>query len=264
MILVTGATGFVGKKLMDCMENVVAAPSLREVSIDDLKRILDRNEIDTIIHTAAVSDIPTCATNPELSYRVNVILPVNLAKAAEGRKLVCFSSDQVYSGLEEKGPYTEDIVKPGNLYAEQKIEMENRVLDIDPNGVMLRAEWMYDYIAPKPNFYLNMIHANGEVSIGFQQYRGVTYLQEVVENMKQVCNLPGGAYNFGSETNRSMQELTGEFLAFLGKDLPLKDLGERHNLWMDCSKAKAGGVVFSDTLEGLKRCAMDHKKCIGK
>lgn len=259
MILVTGATGFVGKKLMDCMENVVAAPSLREASVDDLKRILDKNDIDTIIHTAAVSDIPTCAANPEVSYRANVVLPVNLVKAAEGRKLICFSSDQVYSDRKEEGPYTEAMVKPGNLYAEQKLEMENQVLDIDSNAVMLRAEWMYDFIAPKPNFYLNVLCADSEIAVAFQQYRGVTYLQEVAENMNQVCALPGGAYNFGSETNQSMYELTKDFLSHLGKNILVKDLGERHNLWMDCSKAKAGGVVFSDTLEGLKRCAKDQK-----
>ena len=56
------------------------------------------------------------------------------------RKLICFSSDQVYSACEDDGPYTEENVKPGNIYAAHKLEMENRVLDILPSAVMLRAE----------------------------------------------------------------------------------------------------------------------------
>lgn len=260
MILITGARGFVGAKLLECMPNTIASPTLRDVDVDDIKRILDSNDIDTIIHTAAISDIGECAANPEGSYKANVILPVNLAKAAEGRKLICFSSDQVYSGSSEVGPYTEDMVAPDNLYSRHKLEMEERVLDIDPDAVMLRAEWMYDYIAPKANYYLNMVHAKGSVEVSFEQYRGVTYLQEVADAMEATCKLPGGAYNFGSETNQSMLDITKEFFDLLGKEIVIGDIGARHNLWMDCSKARSHGVDFSDVIGGLKKCYLDEMR----
>ena len=48
----------------------------------------------------------------------------------------------MYSACEDGGPYTEENVKPGNIYAAHKLEMEKRVLDILPSAVMLRAEWM--------------------------------------------------------------------------------------------------------------------------
>lgn len=38
MILVTGAKGFVGSKIMELCKDVVAAPSLRNVSEDDVKQ----------------------------------------------------------------------------------------------------------------------------------------------------------------------------------------------------------------------------------
>ena len=59
--------------------------------------------------------------------------------------------------MEEDGPYLEERVKPGNLYAEHKLEMEERVLGIDPDAVMLRAEWMYDYYLKKSNYFMNII-----------------------------------------------------------------------------------------------------------
>lgn len=259
MILVTGARGFVGKRIMDICRDTVASPSLRNASEKEIKRIVEESGADTIIHTAAISDIRTCAADPEASYTANVQLPVLLAKASAGRKLVCFSSDQVYTGAEGIGPYSEDQAKPANVYAEHKLEMEMRVLDICPDAVMLRAEWMYDYELDNQNYFMNMINANGTVKFSSKNYRGITYVREVAENMEKVIALPGGVYNFGSETDQSMYQITSKFREKLGLDIEVEDVSPLHNLWMDCSKAKRHGVVFSDALEGLFRCAKDYR-----
>ena len=258
MILVTGPNGFVGEKIMKLCKDVIPCPSLRTASEEDIRRIVVESGADTIIHTAAISDIGTCQANPEASYRANVQIPVWLAKAAKNVKLICFSSDQVYSGMEEEGPYSEETVKPGNLYAEHKLLMEQQVLDIDPDAVMLRAEWMYDYYEKKSNYFMNILRAKDTVSFSSRQYRGVTYVKEVALNMEKVMELPGGAYNFGSETTKSMYEITREFLNLLGKDVKLEDAPPRQNLWMNCEKARKLGVDFLTVDEGLKACAKDY------
>ncbi|MBQ4108598.1 MAG: sugar nucleotide-binding protein [Clostridia bacterium] len=260
MTLVTGASGFVGAKIMEMCEGVIAAQSLRGVSEDEVRRVVKESGCDTIIHTAAISDIGACERDPEGSYTANVLLPIYLARAAseEKIKLVCFSSDQVYSGHGEGGPFSEEMVKPSNLYSRHKLEMENRVLDICPDSVMLRAEWMYDYYLKKSNYFMNMISATGSVAYSSQQFRGVTYVKEVCEQMENVCRLPGGAYNFGSETKRSMHEITKEFLSKIGRNVSVLDAPSRENLWMDCSKARAFGVEFSSVEMGLERCARDY------
>ena len=258
MILVTGPNGFVGEKIMKLCKDVIPCPSLRTASEEDIRRIVVESGADTIIHTAAISDIGTCQANPEASYRANVQIPVWLAKAAKNIKLICFSSDQVYSGMEEEGPYSEETVKPGNLYAEHKLLMEQQVLDIDPDAVMLRAEWMYDYYEKKSNYFMNILRAKDTVSFSSRQYRGVTYVKEVALNMEKVMELPGGAYNFGSETTKSMYEITREFLNLLGKDVKQEDAPPRQNLWMNCEKARKLGVDFLTVDEGLKACAKDY------
>ena len=258
MILITGAAGFVGRRLMETVPGAVAAPSLRNASQEDIRRIVEESGAEAIIHTAAISDIGACQADPEASYRANVQIPLWLASAAGNRKLVCFSSDQVYSGSKEAGPYSEEMTAPGNVYACHKLEMEQRVLEILPEAVMLRAEWMYDLRAPKPNYLLNVLRAEGTVAFSSRQYRGVTYLGEVAEAMDRVLALPGGAYNFGSETTLSMQELTKRLAALLGKPLAVEDAPPRHNLWMDCGKAARYGVVFSDVLTGLTKCLQEY------
>ena len=76
--------------------------------------------------------------------------------------------------------------------------------------------------------------------------------------MESVLALPGGAYNFGSETTKSMYEISKEFAALIGRDIRIEDAPPRHNLWTDCSKARKYGVEFRSVEDGLKACAKDY------
>lgn len=263
-ILITGASGFVGSRIMRDSRDVIASPSLRGLTQDEIKRIVAQSGADVIIHTAAISDIGQCEKNPDDSYYANVLIPTFLARASKDVKLVCFSSDQVYSGTKESVPFTEDMVNPSNTYARHKLEMENRVLDIDPNAVMLRAEWMYDYYLKKSNYFMGILNASSQVQYSSTQFRGVTYVKEVANSLENVISLPGGAYNYGSETTKSMYDITKEFLAYINKDIELVDAPSSQNLWMNCSKARAHGVSFSSVEDGLKLCADDYIDIIKK
>ena len=262
MILITGPGGFVGRRLMQALPDAVAAPSLREADLETICRVVEDSGADTIIHTAAISDTGYCQNHPEESYRATVALPLLLARAAQGRKLICFSSDQVYNGSQEPGPYTEDMACPASVYAAHKLEMEQRVLDVLPTAVMLRAQWMYDLPAPRPNYLWNLIQAAGPVTASARQYRGLTWLEDTVRQMPRVLTLPGGAYNFGCETAQSMHQITRHVLQCLGRDLPVEDGPTRHNLWMDCQKAAQRGIQFPDTLAALEACIdQNHLRC---
>jgi dTDP-4-dehydrorhamnose reductase len=258
MMLVTGASGFVGQKILQTYKDAIACPSLKGKSADEVKRIVIESGADTIIHTAAISDVSACEADADASYMANVQIPLFLAKANKNIKLVYFSSDQVYGGSEFEGPYTEDMARPNNVYARHKLEMEQRVLDINPNAVMLRAEWMYDYYLKKPNYFMNIINAKASIGFSPLQFRGVTYVKEVAESIDSVVKLPGGSYNYGSETAKSMYEITAEFLSLIGKNIPIENVPPAHNLFMSCEKARKYGVSFSTVEDGLKRCAKDY------
>ncbi len=259
-ILLTGARGFVGSRIMDALE-AEAAPTLRGVCEDDVRRMVERAAPDVIVHTAAISDIPTCAANPEASRRANVDLPVWLART--GVKCVMFSTDQVYGGCAGEGPYAEDETAPANLYARHKLEMEERTLAVNPDTVLLRATWMYDMprygTANRGNFLVNMLKANGGAARwSATERRGVTYVREVAARVAQAIALPGGVYNYGSENELTMLE-TARFLAdALGLRIDLADAGPKHNLWMDCARLRSRGIAFRSTAEGLKQCIRDY------
>ncbi len=258
-ILLTGASGFVGARIAAAFP-VIPSPSLRSLTRDGVRRMVDEAEPDVIIHTAAISDIATCEKNPDASWHANVELPLWLV--GTGVKCVLFSSDQVYSGAPSDGhPYSEDNVCPANLYARHKLEMEQRSLDLSGETVLLRATWMYDMpicgLANRSNFLMTMLRA-GEAAFSGTQHRAVTYVREVALHVCRAAQLPGGVYNYGSENSLTMLETAYWLKNQLQLPVVLHDAGPRHDLWMDCSKAAACGITFSSTTDGLRKCIADY------
>ena len=259
-VFVTGPWGFVGARIMDELgRDAIPAHSLRTVDEEGIRRIVDEAQPDLIIHTAAVSDISACERDPGGSRRANVEIPVWLART--GVKCVMFSTDQVYSGCDGEGPYSEEETAPSNLYSRHKLEMEQRTLDINPDTVHLRATWMYDmprYGVPnRGNFLVNMLR-QADISFSSTQHRAVTYVREVSGLIRQAALLPGGAYNYGSENTLTMLE-TAEWLRDrLALPVNIQDAGPRHHLWMDCSKIKKHGICFCNTIDGLEKCIRDY------
>ena len=246
-ILVTGANGFVGKYIMRSVPGAEPVTNLRSRK-DEMSSIFE--DADYIIHTAAISDTQICEKNPDESFEANVRLPVEIAKAAPDAKLICFSSDQVYNASELDGPYSEEMECPGSVYARHKLEMERRVLDINPAAVMLRPTWMFDM---KHGFVQNILSNEKSIEVP-EQYRGITWVREVADNIEKTFALPGGSYNFGSENDMAMPLFTSTALGFLNKSKDVLIQGRRHNLWMSTKKAQEHGIVFSSSIEGLKKC----------
>ncbi|MBO5567742.1 MAG: sugar nucleotide-binding protein [Clostridia bacterium] len=256
-VLVTGPKGFVGARIMQELPSAIPAPSLRSFDAGLIEKLTDG--IDIIIHTAAISDVQTCEKYPDEAYHANVELPVILAKS--GAKLVVFSSGQVYGGSPLEGPYSEADALPSSLYGKQKLEMERRVLDINPDSVMLRATWMYDMpifgLRNRGNFLMDMLRKK-ELSFSSTQHWAVTYVREVAANIRSAVSLPGGSYNYGSENDLCMLESAQWLKDRLQLPILLSDAGPLHNLWMDCAKLRQHGICFHNMIDGLELCIRDY------
>ena len=75
MILITGASGFVGSNILKLRSDAIAAPSLKGMREYDVMRIFERFEVDTVIHTAAIADTRACQENPSETLKFPSILP---------------------------------------------------------------------------------------------------------------------------------------------------------------------------------------------
>lgn len=264
-ILLTGARGFVGSRIAQAV-GCKASPSLRGAKEDQVRAIVESFAPDAIIHTAAIADMDACQRDPEASYHANVRLPLYLAKAAPKAKLLCFSTDQVYNGNQNEGPYREtEALQPANVYAQHKLEMEKRVLDVKPDAVMLRATWMYDlpqYQADnRNNFMMHILLsalARRPVHFSKTEYRGITYVREVARQTVQALGLPGGVYNFGSENRYSIFDTAKALYGLLGIPGEPQESQSNRNLWMDITSIRNHGLDFQDTVPGFATCLADY------
>ena len=277
-ILVTGASGFVGSRFVERWRNEfeILAPSHAEFDITDaqaVERYITMHAPQAIVHLAALSNTWYCEQHPIESYRVNVEGVCNLAAAAahNGVKFVFFSSDQVYNGNCESGPLSEDVtVAPENVYGRHKLEAEQRALELCPTAVALRATWMYDIeragMPVHANFVLNITKAIKErtpLVLPVREYRGITWVRDVVEFLPVTFTLPGGVYNYGAECLMNTYETACcycEMLVGLQAGPLLQPDYERYpnherNLSMSGDKifrASGGRICFGSTMDGLR------------
>lgn len=272
-ILVTGAGGFIGSRILQQWSGryeLITLPKgfFRTAGEAEVIAQVVRLHPEIILHTAAISDTGYCMQHPEEAHRANVELPVWLAEAARqtGAKLLAFSSDQVYAGVRQAGPLPETMeLAPSNVYGRYKLEAEQRVLDLCPDSVHLRAAWMYDlpgYGLPvRGNLPLNLMRASlrGEtVSFSRNDFRGVTYVRQVVENLEPVMELPGGVYNFGSGNSENMVRTARQFAEAMGFRVQIEEAAWQRNLVMDGTKLNSFGIRFDTTQQGIRRCLQDY------
>jgi dTDP-4-dehydrorhamnose reductase len=223
---------------------------------------------------AAISNTGYCEEHPEESYKVNVVGVENLARVAAemGCKLVFFSSDQVYNGNLEMGLLSESVpVAPENHYGRHKLLAEERALQLCPDSVALRATWMYDArregMYTHHNFVTNIKEAlrqGSALRFATREYRGITWVDEVVRNMPHTLQLPGGVYNFGAENRLNTYETARAYLDILNCSAPeqvaIADeerfAAHIRNISISMKKATEasdGAIQFADTVEGLRR-----------
>ena len=136
-IVVTGATGFVGRHLVPTLiEEGVQVHGIRRPA--DCQGLMAVAEPDAVIHLAAQSHVPSAWENPERTWRINVIGTLNLMRACQSQRTppraLFVSSGEVY-GKPERLPLTESHpIRPQNPYAATKAAGEVMVRQMADSG----------------------------------------------------------------------------------------------------------------------------------
>lgn len=111
-------------------------------SLQATETLLRRVRPDVVVHTAGLTNVEECETNPELAHQLNVVAARNVAAVAAGLgiSLVHISTDHLFDGSR---PWQEetDVPMPLNNYARTKWQGEQAVLEVNPAALVIRTNF---------------------------------------------------------------------------------------------------------------------------
>jgi UDP-glucose 4-epimerase len=283
-VLVTGGAGFIGShlvdRLVDCGYGVRVVDNLSTGRLENISGhlmsgrvdfvegdIRDASvvegcveDVDSVVHLAALTSVPFSVENPNSTFDVNVKGTVNLLRAcaqAKVDKLVFVSSCAVY-GEPRFLPVTEEHpANPLSPYAESKVAAEKYCLGFHEKqllrSVILRLFNVYgprqgvnDYCGVIARFIDQarrglplVIYGDGWQTRDFVNVRDVV---EAVLSSVESDYVDGKVFNIGFGVPTSIHELAETILEFAKLDLQVLNeeprIGEIRHSYADISKAE--------------------------
>lgn len=139
--LVTGASGFVGRALVEELRHGGRAYEVHTLERRDgdladegvADTAVAETKPDVVVHSAARIGIARCDEEPLLALRSNVLATALVARAAP--KLVCVSTADVYGAVDEADEATPPA--PESLYALTKLWGEQVARQYAPGGLVV-------------------------------------------------------------------------------------------------------------------------------
>ncbi|WP_238884163.1 sugar nucleotide-binding protein [Clostridium sp. YIM B02551] len=287
-ILLTGGTGFFASRFAERFKDQynILSPDIEELDITDEKKVFElfkKERPNYVIHAAAIAVTDFCNKHPEKAHKINVEGAINVGKACKevGAKLVFISSEQVFNGNPEEGPYNEEHKAiPDTVYGQNKLEAEGLLKEILDELWVVRFTWLMGMPDKKRNIASNIIWETvtsllkGEKIYASQrEFRGMTYVDEMLENVNKLFKIPYGTYHLGSENNLSRYEVVKHILKEMGLENRIDEVlvedvekykDAPRDVRLDTSKAKENGLVFSTTIEGINQCLKDYSLILKK
>lgn len=252
---------------------------------DALSKIFSENDIDIVMHLAAMAGVRPSIENPVLYQEVNCMGTQNILeemKAHNIKNLVMASSSSVYGNCKEV-PFKEDMIVDFAISPYAATKKANEVMThvyhklFDMNVIMLRFFTVY---GPKqrPDLAINKftrLMLDGKTIPMFGDgttSRDYTYIDDIVDGIIKSCNYVlenKNVYeilNLGNSSPVSLKEMILTIGNALGIEPKIEQLpmqpGDVERTYADVSKAKKLiGYEPKTTFEqGIKNFAQWYKK----
>jgi len=247
-ILITGANGLLGQKLVSLLsnqENVhllvtargecrfsipenVSYQSLDITNAEDCKSLMEEFQPEALIHAAAMTQVDACETERELCDSINVTGVQNLIRAIGDRNthFVHISTDFIYQGDEEE--YFEDSkVNPLSYYGESKWKSEQMFEKVKFPYSILRTVLVYGVLEDlsRSNIVLwakGALEKGQEINVVDDQYRCPTLAEDLAFACLQVVEKKAtGVYHISGKDFLSILELVFEIADYWSLDKSL-------------------------------------------
>lgn len=279
-IVITGGSGFIGTRFYQMYRHEfdIKALSSRDLDITDREAVfayMREERPDYVFHFAGIPNQQFCIEHPQKAYAVNVSGALSMAEACRevGAKMVFASTEQLFNGSEEPGPYTEESTPvPDTVYGQNKWEVEQKLPDIFHDYWIVRFTWIFGLpekdCACGSNILMDTLKSvlhDQTIKASEYEFRGMTDVDEICRNLVKLLELPYDTYHMGSTNNHGRYEIVRYIMEEIGipeericklliADNSKFDENHYRELRLDNTKAREAGMAFTETKEAIHNC----------
>lgn len=236
-ILVTGANGQLGSDIIEVLTlagHHVSGLTHADADLSDMeawKDMLSSRQPDVLINTAAFHHVDQCEADPDKAHLINATGPAHLAALCKtyGIRFIHFSTDYVFDG--SKGsPYIEsDATAALNHYGKSKAAGENRILEANPDALIIRVSAIYGKNPCRAKNGLNFVQLmlkkaseGADLKVVDDEQVSPTSTESIANNVAELLNTPlSGIVHMTSEGSCSWFEFAEEIFRQAGVEAKL-------------------------------------------
>jgi dTDP-4-dehydrorhamnose reductase len=198
-VAVIGSTGQLGQDLIRVFGEEAVGFAHQDLDVTDeasVASVISSLEPDWVLNTAAFHRVDDCEVNPTLTFAVNAVGALNVARAAAGvgSGVVFYSSDYVFGGQdrERSHPYEEgDSPHPLSVYGTSKVAGEQLVMQANARHLVVRSAGLYGTATSRkgwtfPELMLNKARTDGVIRVVTDQVLSPTFTADLARKTKEL------------------------------------------------------------------------------
>lgn len=277
-VLITGSNGLLGQKLLEKLsfqKNIkTIATSINHnraadtgkyiyESLDvgnkkDLVRILNYYKPDTVIHTAAMTEVDKCEELRDECQRLNIDSVTHIVEATNliNSHLIYLSSDFVFDGTD--GPYCEDdLPTPPAFYGYTKAEAEKIIMSKSKKWSIVRTILVYGVVLnmSRSNIVLwvkKSLEEGKPIRVVIDQFRMPTLVDDLAYGCLEIAERKAyGIYHISGNEMKSIYEIAIEVADFFKLDKSLISPVSSNVLGAKAKRPVKTGFILNKAIKDL-------------